>query len=747
MADSDAAGSMLATADGSPLDELDILERVKQWYKLSRRYFADWRKDAREDFAFMAGDQWLEEDRQKLRQQMRPVITYNRIGVVVDSVSGMEVNNRQEVRYMPRQEGAAGPNEVLSGAAKWARDECDAEDEESDGFLDMLICGEGDTETRMDYEVDADGKILIERVDVFEVFWDPAAKRRNREDARFVIRVRMVDIADARDMFPDADDADLDADWAAEGEDQDGKIDREAARYYEGTSTPSKIERAGKVRLVECQWWEREPYYRVADPGNGQIVELTVAQYRELKAKIAELKDDQGQPLPMLESVKQMRRCYKRAFLGKKVLEKGRLLQKPQNADGDETAIPEPPGFTLKCITGKRDRNKGTYYGLVRAMKDPQRWANSFMSTILHIIATSGKGILAEEGVFEDIRDAESKWAAPDSITTVDKGAISGERIMPKPGSQLPPGLPDMVMQAISAIRDVSGVNLEMLGLADREQGVGLEYQRKQSAMVILATLFDSLRRYRKVQGRLLLYFIQNYLSDGRLIRVAGPEGAQYVKLAKDASSAEYDTIVDDAPSSPNQKEATWAVLQGILPMLLKMNMPMSFWMAVIKQSPLPNSFADQVAKILDAQSKQPPQQDPKIQLQIMREQGDQANAAAALKLEDRKLDVTQKKAEADLALKQLDIEADMKKAGADLALKRELGHMKIHHETQISALKAAVDGKTGANMAPGFDRLSETIGEMARAIAGQNGAKHIIHHPVTGKPIGVAPGLPPGMQ
>src|ERR1044071_4615601 len=77
------------------------------------------------------------------------------------------------------------------------------------------------------------------------------ARRRNREDARFVIRVRMVDIADAREMFPDAEDSDLDADWAAEGEDQDGKIDREAARYYEGTSTPSKIERAGKVRLVE----------------------------------------------------------------------------------------------------------------------------------------------------------------------------------------------------------------------------------------------------------------------------------------------------------------------------------------------------------------------------------------------------------------------------------------------------------------------------------------------------------------
>ncbi len=73
---------------------------------------------------------------------------------------------------------------------------------------------------------------------------------------------------------------------------------------------------------------------------------------------------------------------------------------------------------------------------------------------------------------------------------------------------------------AISSIRDVSGVNVEILGMQTAaSQAASLDLQRKQSAMTILQPLFDSLRRYRKEQGRLLLYLIENYLSDGRLIR------------------------------------------------------------------------------------------------------------------------------------------------------------------------------------------------------------------------------------
>ncbi|HEY3859242.1 MAG TPA: hypothetical protein VGM47_06485 [Gammaproteobacteria bacterium] len=72
-----------------------------------------WRADAREDFAFVAGHPWSEDDASRVDQALRPRSTFNNIAPVADVIAGHEVNNRQEVSYVPRQAGAAGVNEVL----------------------------------------------------------------------------------------------------------------------------------------------------------------------------------------------------------------------------------------------------------------------------------------------------------------------------------------------------------------------------------------------------------------------------------------------------------------------------------------------------------------------------------------------------------------------------------------------------------------------------------------------------------
>jgi hypothetical protein len=43
-------------------------------------------------------------------------------------------------------------NELLTFGAKWLRQQCVAEDEESDALPDQVVCGMGWTETRLDYE-------------------------------------------------------------------------------------------------------------------------------------------------------------------------------------------------------------------------------------------------------------------------------------------------------------------------------------------------------------------------------------------------------------------------------------------------------------------------------------------------------------------------------------------------------------------------------------------------------------------
>jgi hypothetical protein len=174
---------------------------------------------------------------------------------------------------------------------------------------------------------------------------------------------------------------------------------------------------------------------------------------------------------------------------------------------------------------------------------------------------------------------------------------------------------------AVTSLRDVSGVNVEILGMQQgASQAAQLDLQRKQSALTILQPLFDSLRRYRKSQGRLLLYLIENYLSDGRLVKIVGQDEAQYVPLIKQegqSGNSSYDVIVDESPTSANQKEATWAMLQQLLPVIGKM-LPPATWLALLKYSPLPTTAQKDISdSIQQSQAQQPDPEQQKAQAEI----------------------------------------------------------------------------------------------------------------------------------
>jgi hypothetical protein len=177
--------------------------------------------------------------------------------------------------------------------------------------------------------------------------------------------------------------------------------------------------------------------------------------------------------------------------------------------------------------------------------------------------------------------------------------------MMPKPVSEFPQASFELMNFAVQSLPQVSGVNVETLGMqAAADQAAALDRQRKQSVMILLQGLFDGLRRYRKNQGRCMLFLIQNYLSDGRLIKIEGPQDAQYVPLIRQADM-QYDVIVDEAPTSPNQKELTWTLLQQILPVIGKM-LPASTWLALLKYSPLPTSAQQDIQQSIEQAQQQP---------------------------------------------------------------------------------------------------------------------------------------------
>lgn len=574
-------------------DTDDLIAKLGEWEKDAEAHWSTWKQEARSDYDMVAGRQWEPEAIAEMEEQNRIPVTFNRIETTIDAVSGAEIMGRQEVTYLPRTVGDTGTTDVLSQGSQWLRQECDAEDEESDACRDTLICGIGVTETRVSYDEEPDGQIIIERCDPLQFCWDPSSRKANFADARYFYREIPMSREAAEGEF-----GDLNFDLTDSTDTRTPVIVDPNVRYKNGESDQTDNE----VKVCEWQWFDTYTINRVQHPETGEEIEV---DDDELELAVQQFPDVELRP------VRQKRRRYWKCFVvageihGLEEIEAGQ--------------------FTYKFITGKRDRNKGTWYGLVRPMKDPQRFANKFFSSMLEQFIKGAKGgVMAEEGAVGDIRKFENSFAQTDAITWVPNGTISNNRITPKPIQALSPALPPMLEFSVGSIRDVTGVNLELLGMADRQQPGVLEHQRKQAAYGILSAFFNAFRRYRKIQGRLMLKMMELYLPPDQLVRIVGEDGeAKYVPLALDPSVQKYDVIVDEAPSSPNQKERVFAILTQFQGMMQEA--PPEILAELIRYSPLPAALSEKIAKAIMA----PPAPDPMAQAQAgLAMQGMQASVA-----------------------------------------------------------------------------------------------------------------------
>ncbi|AQS40799.1 MAG: Phage portal protein [Candidatus Tokpelaia hoelldobleri] len=608
-----------------------LTQKLIGWFRDDMVHTAAWRKMAREDYAFYNGDQWSAEDMAQLQEQKRPVMTFNRVAPLVNAVIGAEINNRRQVRYIPREVGDSIANEVLTGAGEWFREQAGAEDEDSEAFADTVICGMGWTDTRLDFDNNPDGDPVMARLDPMKMVWDWSAAKPNLADARRLWYVDEKPFEDVQAMFPDMSASALHAGWAktlALDPQTPHEHGQEGAYQDEGREAEND---KAMCTLVECRWLEREPYFRAPDVRTGQLHDYGVEEFEGVRAQF-----------PDLPHMKQYRKVVRRAFIGREVL-----------AEPDKPLAP-PGQFGWECITGYYDKLNRQFYGVVRPTKDPQRWTNKFFSQVMYLLNSQAKGgIMAERGAFEDDRQAEESWTRSDSITWTRQGAMAAGKIQPKPVAQFPAGFFTLFNESKEAITQVTGLSAEFIGTREVNQPGVLESQRRQSSLNLLASLFNALRRYRKRQGEIVLYLIQNYLTDGRLVRIVGEEKSRYVPLTREAvADRRYDIIVDDAPTSPNEKERTFAIVQQMLP-LLKDYLTPEIGLEILRYSPLPASLVDRWAqKAQEArQQAEQQQQQPSLQEQeqLLKMQAMQAELQA--KQMEHMLDLRSK--EMDLYLKQ----------------------------------------------------------------------------------------------
>lgn len=601
------------------MDLEDLTVKLQNWFRQDYEAQSDWRAAAREDYEFYNGHQWANKDIATLQNQKRPVMTFNRIAPIINAVVGSERNNKREIRFIPRHVGEAAADEVLSNAAQWFMDEADADYENSSAFSDAVICGMGWVETRIDFENSPQGNPYVARLDPLKMVWAHNSHKANLINAERLWYVDKKPVEEAKLMFPEVAVEDLDANWFG----------------LENISEDSK----DVVTLIECRWFEREYFY--------------LTQTGELSAE--EYKADSN-----IKATRLTRKVAKRAFLGRRVL-----------AEPDTPLAPKG-SLGWECITAYIDKTKHQFYGLVRSLKDAQRWSNKFFSQIMFIMNAQAKGgIMAERGAFDDDRQAEESWARADNITWLKQGGTM--RIVPKPAPSFPTGFFQLFEECKQSFSSISGLSPEFIGTREVNQAGILENTRKQSSLNLLAEIFDNLRRYRKRQGLIILHLLQKYLNDGRLMRIISQDKIQYLPLtAQILQNQEYDVIVDDAPTSPNEKERNFAIIQQLMPILQQYMTP-EMGLELLNYSPLPASLVEKFKNIYGNRQQQPNEPSPQMQKHEAELAKINAQTQAITQKAAIDMQTTMHKAQLDLQKQIMENEAQSQRTAAEQERNRVL--------------------------------------------------------------------------
>lgn len=702
------------------MNDTELLKTAVNHYRVAVRHQQKWKRDAKKAFRFYSGDQLNDDDKHKLEQEKRPIVTFNVVAPNVDAVVGMQRANRTEVRYSAH-EGAAPEEQMFcdwsNTLLKKCDEDCDAEMETSEAFRDAVICGMGWTQRTIDYDSDPKGIVLKRTIDPLRKWWDPSAKRHNLIDRRFDFTEIFLDQWEFDSMFPEfkgkgaivggpagvAPDAANDP-FSVGGEEHeqfDTEVEHEEAQdpYRGEHSSPDGAERLrGKIRVVEYNYWRYCPTYLVFGQEDREIDEdqwddfKKAAEIQGLRLMEVAAGTEPGQvtdPSVVFYQCINKRMHYKAQFSGPNI------LCHEINLD--------PCNFNEHCVTGSYDRAMSLWYGIVKAMIDPQLWSNKlFMQIMLVVMSNPKGGAYFKKGAFKNIEKAKEDYAQASTLIEVvtKEGEKIADVIQERQPSPYPQGLHEVMSYAANIIPRVTGLNMELLGMAQKDQPGILEHLRQQAGMTILASLFDSLRAYHKLDGRTALYFFRHEVSPSRQQEILGKTNAQ---LAQVIGQLPYDLdkfsiAVDEAPYSPNRKFLVFKMLTDLgttNPELQSMVFPL-----LLDYMPLPQSAVETIKQ------NQAQQQQAQSQRQDAMDSGQAAALVAQIKEMIAHAELyTAQAAKAQAEIGQGDAEATAKVTAAvgDATMKMAAAH-KSH--TEAVAIKteglhppprpAAGDSKSG---------------------------------------------------
>jgi len=581
-----------AESDLPPDEKAKLVDKLDKMflYALDNPSWKRGRDKMIECFKYREGEQWTEAEKKILAERHQPDTVNNQISVVVNRLVGDLVNQRFRVGFVGlNQEPDEAIANILSDIFRHIRQSNDLEFEERDMAEDGFTSGMGCLDVSIAFDDMDQPQIKVRNEDPLIVFPDPDSRRYDwNEDARFIARARWWSIAEACEVYPQAEADIKGAGGLSPFDSSSGQLAN--VDHFKGERYVDKDNE--RIRIIEVQY-KRQERERLLLLANGTSVPLK--DDGKVKEIFKQAKE-QGIQAKMLSRLKTT------VCVG--VYAAGVLLE---HKETDHKYFSLVPYFAYRRKTGEP-------YSLITLALSMQDAINKRESKALHLLNTN-QAIYEKSAVDDPARLAEEK-AKPDGNIELRDGALSQQRFQFKENLELAASQFNMHQRAQADLYSIVGMDQRMgQQTGEIRSGKGLQ-QKYAEASKPVATLFDNIRRTRKIFARVALDFVQKYYTGEKIFLITDDENAaKQVGINADQmaqiKNGLYDAVVTEFEDDPSTQDEHFRILMETLPQLLQF--PAPYTAELLKASRIRNK--EGLLKVLSEPQGPPPVQ-PKLNLQ-----------------------------------------------------------------------------------------------------------------------------------
>lgn len=447
----------------------DIVEKTQAIFKSYSNKRELWAQQAQEDAEFRLGRQWTQEQEKTLLERGQAPLVVNRIHPAVEAAKALLTSGKPQFRVSPREDSDNKVAQVFNGLLEYMWYISDGTQALRNCIDDYYTMGMGAMMCYIDPLKDyGRGEVCIHDIDPLDVYIDPNSRDRLAEDAENIMVSRMFTKEQARQMYPQYEEAiknaqsDLHTDRPTTQrvddkgivfpEDTATKTDinfgdsqeyvRGYERYYKvwvkRYHVKNNVENREEVFLEE----EMEEYLsRPAVKINGQpitdakkaegIISQLMAQYEQGLAQ-AEQEGTDAPPMPNIEEITHA------DLINEGLIETVSVpVQRVKQCVimGDKYLYSRVLPMEHYPVVVFMNIHTRTPYPVsdVRMVKDMQEYINKTRSLIIaHATTSTNTKILIPSGSV-DMQDFEQRWAQPGVAIEVDMDSGAPQPVQPTP--------------------------------------------------------------------------------------------------------------------------------------------------------------------------------------------------------------------------------------------------------------------------------------------------------------------------